>query len=214
MTLTPSGFVPYSQSQKTAPASSQAVPPSSPTVKQDEDEDEAMWAELDAPAATSANRVGEEEEVALLPPPIDDEWGCKKCYVRDSCMLFRRVRPLASLFLRPFRYSLLTSFSPQTVEGDLEISADESDPLQILYEEKTGHLTDAHAEFFKHWEKLISYEEQEMVRFKREIWTMEAEEREKVGRCVFFSPASPIQADHISSPQLSRQHGYQRRTNP
>jgi DNA replication ATP-dependent helicase Dna2 len=51
-----------------------------------------------------------------------------------------------------------------------------------MFEDKTGHLTPAHTEFFKKWEKLISFEEQELVRFKKEIWTMGAEERMKVGR--------------------------------
>lgn len=188
MTLTPSGFVPYSQA--TAP------PTSSPACKKEkagngdnDDDDDAMWAELDGGGAGASNQA--EEEVALLPPPIDDEWGCKKCYARDSCMLFRRVRPPFPPFFRlpTYRFPPLSS---QTVEGELEISTDESDPLQVLYEDKTGHLTEAHAEFFRHWEKLISYEEQEMMRFKREIWTMQADEREKVGRCAlsFVFPRS------------------------
>ncbi|GAA5861587.1 hypothetical protein JCM8547_008083 [Rhodosporidiobolus lusitaniae] len=152
MTLSPSGSPAASQKQKT-PIKSQEE-----KVAKEEDEDEdAMWAELDEAGTPSASQV---EELALLPPPIDDEWACKKCYSRDACMLFRR-----------------------TVEGNLAISATEHDPLQALYEDKTGHLTEEHAEFFKHWEKLISYEEQELVRFKKEIWTMGAEERQKTGRC-------------------------------
>lgn len=68
------------------------------------------------------------------------------------------------------------------MEGDVEISSDETNPLQVAYELKTGHLTSEHLDFFKKWEKLISYEEQELVRFKKEIWTMTAEERAKFGR--------------------------------
>lgn len=81
-------------------------------------------------------------------------------------------------------YCIDISFSHQTVEGEAEISTDETDPLQIMYEAKTGHLTDTHAAFFKKWETLISYEEQELVRFKKEIWTMGAAERMAVGRYV------------------------------
>lgn len=51
-----------------------------------------------------------------------------------------------------------------------------------MYDDKTGFLTEEHTTFFKKWEKLISYEEQELVRFKKEIWTMGAEERMQVGR--------------------------------
>ena len=68
------------------------------------------------------------------------------------------------------------------MEGDIKISEDEDDKLQIMFEKKTSHLTDTHAAFFKKWEKLIGLEEQEMVRFKKEIWTMSAEERANVGR--------------------------------
>jgi DNA replication ATP-dependent helicase Dna2 len=56
--------------------------------------------------------------------------------------------------------------------------------LQKLFEEKTSHLTTEHAAFFARWEELVSLEEREMVRFKKEIWTMKAEERQKAGRWV------------------------------
>ncbi|GAA5923588.1 hypothetical protein JCM1841_001292 [Sporobolomyces salmonicolor] len=130
----------------------------------DMDDDEAeLWAVMGTPKGVMGRTPSEEEEdeePPLLPPPIDDERSCKKCYVGDACMLFRRA-----------------------VDGDSCISADANDPLQAIYEEKTGHLTEEHAEFFRKWEKLISFEEQELVRFKKEIWTMEAEERAQVGRC-------------------------------
>lgn len=51
-----------------------------------------------------------------------------------------------------------------------------------MFEAKTGHLTGTHADFFKKWEALISFEEQEQVRFKKEIWTMGAQQRMKLGR--------------------------------
>lgn len=72
----------------------------------------------------------------------------------------------------------------QAVDGDVEISADDEDPLQVIFDETTGHLTDEHAAFFKEWERLISLEEQELVRYKKEIWTLTADEREQAGRYV------------------------------
>ncbi|GJN93127.1 hypothetical protein Rhopal_006172-T1 [Rhodotorula paludigena] len=161
MTLSPAG--PFGASQCSAERSS---PPTGsqplPALKREEqtvggdDDDAALWDAAAAPACSGTSAEGE----ALLPPPIDDGRSCKKCYVRDACMLFRRA-----------------------VDGDLEISLDEQDPLQLQYEESVGHLTDEHATFFREWEKLISLEEQELVRFKKEIWTLQAEEREKLGRC-------------------------------
>ncbi|BGP51084.1 DNA replication endonuclease-helicase Dna2 [Rhodotorula kratochvilovae] len=150
MTLSPSG----------APASTQRsaieVQPSSPATAAESDDEAELWDEVDVPACSVDP---DEADKALLPPPIDDERSCKKCYVRDACMLFRRA------------------------DGELAISEDDQDPLQLLYEDKTGHLTDVHAAFFQQWERLISFEEQELVRFKKEIWTLTAEEREKAGRC-------------------------------
>ncbi|GAA6010418.1 hypothetical protein JCM10207_001295 [Rhodosporidiobolus poonsookiae] len=155
MTLTPSG-APAATQSTVLPSQLAADGEVEKEESEDEDDEDALWADMGTPRP-SASQAG---EVALLPPPIDDERSCKKCYVNDACMLFRR-----------------------TVEGDLDLCADSGDPLQVIYADKTGHLTDAQAEFFRHWEKLVSYEEQELVRYKREIWTMQAEEREKVGRC-------------------------------
>ncbi|KAI6043523.1 Dna2-domain-containing protein [Pisolithus marmoratus] len=93
---------------------------------------------------------------AFLPPTIDDERICKKCYALDICMLYRKA---------------------------VENVEDESSPIAGIYELKTSHLTPSQAEFFKQWEALITLEEQDAVRFKKELWTMNAQEREEKGRC-------------------------------
>lgn len=62
----------------------------------------------------------------------------------------------------------------------------------MMFEDKTGDVTEVHAAFFKKWEKLISLEEQELVRFKKEIWTLGAEERMKLGRCFASIRSSPL----------------------
>ncbi|GAA5914570.1 hypothetical protein JCM5296_006275 [Sporobolomyces johnsonii] len=162
MTLSPSR-PPFSQTQ--IPPREEIKVEATEEADVDMDDDEAeLWAAMGTPkdmiGGTPPEEKEEDEEPPLLPPPIDDERSCKKCYVGDACMLFRRA-----------------------VDGDPCISTDAANPLQAIYEEKIGHLTEEHAEFFKTWEKLISYEEQELVRFKKEIWTMEAEERAQVGRC-------------------------------
>ncbi|BGP02897.1 putative DNA replication helicase Dna2 [Rhodotorula toruloides ATCC 204091] len=174
MTLTPSGFVPPTQvSQASQP------PPGSPRNVKDEpstgnaeDEDDALWGDVDVPVSSQV----EGAELALLPPPIDDERSCKKCYVGDACMLYRKA-----------------------VDGDEAICDDETDPLQLIYAGKTDHITPAHANFFKHWERLISLEEQELVRFKKEIWTLQAEEREQLGRCFANMVISEVKAEDLSS---------------
>ncbi|KAI0290851.1 AAA domain-containing protein [Multifurca ochricompacta] len=68
------------------------------------------------------------DELPFLPPTIDDERLCGRCYALDACMLYRRT-------------------------------------------------------FFKTWERLITLEEQDMIRFRKELWTLGAGEREMLGRC-------------------------------
>ena len=65
----------------------------------------------------------------------------------------------------------------------MECVEDTSTSIHELYERKTGHLTESQCEFFRKWEALISLEEQDLNRFKKELWTMGAEERESHGRC-------------------------------
>ncbi|KAG8741434.1 Tripartite DNA replication factor [Ceratobasidium sp. 414] len=89
----------------------------------------------------------------FLPPPIDEDHQCTRCYARDACTLYRA----AVEHLPPSPVPKLTG--------------------------KTSHLTPAQAEFFARWETLIALEEQDMVRFRKELWTMRAEKREKQGRC-------------------------------
>ena len=60
---------------------------------------------------------------------------------------------------------------------------DTSSPIADTYELKTSHLTLSQLEFFKKWERLIFLEEKNIHRFKQELWTMNAKEREEKGRC-------------------------------
>ncbi|KAF5357379.1 hypothetical protein D9758_005868 [Tetrapyrgos nigripes] len=106
----------------------------------------------------------------FLPPTIDDERVCKKCYSLDSCMLYRKA---------------------------VEDVEDHFSPIADAYSLKTSHLTPSQSTFFKQWEHLIALEEQDIGRFRKELWTMGAAEREKNGRCfsemvldTSFSPPS------------------------
>ncbi|GAA5899795.1 bifunctional ATP-dependent DNA helicase/ssDNA endodeoxyribonuclease DNA2 [Sporobolomyces salmoneus] len=144
------------------PRSTPALPPQA-TDDDGDDEEDALWAQLatpvnDIPASSQAIPA---EDHSLLPPPIDEERSCRNCYVSDACMVYRR-----------------------TVEAETAISEDEENPLQVLFDEKTGHLNEVHAKFFSKWEELIRLEEREMLKYRKEIWTMTANEREETGRCL------------------------------
>ncbi|KAG1812287.1 Dna2-domain-containing protein [Suillus variegatus] len=104
------------------------------------------------------NTHGKEKDLEepFLPPTIDDERICKKCYALDTCMLFRKA---------------------------VENVVDTSSPIADVYDLKTSHLKPSHLAFFKQWEELISLEEQDATRFRKELWCMTAQEREDKGRC-------------------------------
>ncbi|CAE6465876.1 unnamed protein product [Rhizoctonia solani] len=102
----------------------------------------------------------------FLPPPIDENYQCSKCYVKDACVLYRAA---------------VEKMPPS--------------PISQL-SDKAAHLTPSQKEFFAHWETLIALEEQDMVRFRKELWTMGAEEREKHGRCfAHMMPGPKIKKD-------------------
>ncbi|KAL7412405.1 AAA domain-containing protein [Mrakia frigida] len=113
--------------------------------------------EVDGEEDRKGQEVAEEERPSFLPPSIDNDWECKRCYQVDSCMLYRKA---------------------------VEQVEDTNSPIADLYEKKTGHLSVVHADFFRKWEELISFEEQDATRFASELWTMSSVEREKTGRLV------------------------------
>ncbi|KAJ3500973.1 hypothetical protein NLJ89_g9551 [Agrocybe chaxingu] len=115
-------------------------------------------------------RAAMEDEEPFLPPPIDDERACKWCYVQDVCMLFRKTHP---------NHSVNTKNKLKKMKYDPPIPPFLAD----IFDEKTGHLSSSQVEFFRKWERLLALEEKDLVRFKRELWTFGADERERRGRC-------------------------------
>lgn len=75
MTLSTNGWP--SSTQEATP---QPTPKQEPAMSEDEEE---LWGDT-----TIEQDV---EERPLLPAPIDEERSCKRCYVADACMLFRKV---------------------------------------------------------------------------------------------------------------------------
>ncbi|GAO46682.1 hypothetical protein G7K_0906-t1 [Saitoella complicata NRRL Y-17804] len=90
-----------------------------------------------------------------LPAPIKNEHACKRCYANESCLVY--------------------------LKADEDYTASMSG-LGEWFDEKTGHITPKQAEFFKHWDRLLTQEEGDMFRFRKELWSMVGSEREKVGR--------------------------------
>ncbi|KAK6910521.1 hypothetical protein I203_104553 [Kwoniella mangroviensis CBS 8507] len=99
----------------------------------------------------------EDVEEAFLPPTIDHTKECRSCYAVDSCMLYRKAID--------------------------DVQPHPQDPIADLYEEKTGHMTQKDAEFYKKWDTLLTVEEQDIGRHRSQLWTLTAKQREKTGRC-------------------------------
>jgi DNA replication ATP-dependent helicase Dna2 len=103
-----------------------------------------------------------------LPPILKEDFKCQKCYAQEPCFLYDNL-----------------------VEGgkgeQLNTKAKER------YDELVKPLKPSHQEFMKKWDTLLTKEETDMMKFRRELWTMLSTEREKLGRCfsnVILEPGS------------------------
>lgn len=91
-----------------------------------------------------------------LPPMLKSPHLCGRCYAKSSCFLYHKLAE----------------------EGDGETSG-----MGEKFDDVTGHLNKTHQDFFQKWDDLITKEEKVMMRFRRELWTMQSDERQKIGRC-------------------------------
>ncbi|KAL1918139.1 uncharacterized protein VTP21DRAFT_3405 [Calcarisporiella thermophila] len=112
---------------------------------------------------------------AKLPAMIKNLHECQKCYTMDACLLFHKA-----------------------IERGTAISSG----LGALFDRKTAHLEERHVTFFEKWERLISLEEGELVRSRREIWNMHSSDREKLGRC--WSNLYLVEQAQLSKTGVSR----------
>jgi len=67
--------------------------------REEQEMEDALWGEVDGGGGGAMEVDGEREEVeeqkpSFLPPTIDNDWECKRCYQVDSCMLYRKVSRL------------------------------------------------------------------------------------------------------------------------
>lgn len=91
-----------------------------------------------------------------LPPMLKNSHLCNKCYARVPCFLYNKL----------------------VEDGNGEDLSPKSNFEQLVY-----HLKPSDQAFFKRWDELITKEESELMKFRRELWTMLSMERERLGRC-------------------------------
>lgn len=97
------------------------------------------------------------ERSVQMPPMKKDKFACGKCYAQTSCFVYHKLAD----------------------DGTGETSG-----MKEVFDEAVEHLTPAHKEFFLKWEDLLTKEERESQKYRRELWTMLSSEREKLGRCL------------------------------
>ncbi|KAF3079521.1 Tripartite DNA replication factor [Orbilia oligospora] len=91
-----------------------------------------------------------------LPPMLQDKRMCGRCYAKTTCFVYHKT---------------------------MENGTEETSGVGDVFTKEASHLNQTHAEFFSKWETLLSKEEKDMERFRKELWVMTSEEREAAGRC-------------------------------
>lgn len=93
-----------------------------------------------------------------LPPMLKEDFKCGNCYAQQSCFLYNKL-----------------------IEGgggeQLNKRAKEK------YDDLVKSLKTTDRDFMNKWDTLLTKEETDMMKFRRELWTMLSIEREKLGRC-------------------------------
>jgi DNA replication ATP-dependent helicase Dna2 len=91
-----------------------------------------------------------------LPPMLKNQHTCGHCYAQTSCYVYHKL----------------------VEDGDGKTSG-----LGQKFNDAMQHLQPIHADFFKKWDALLTKEEGDVLKFRKELWTMTSSEREKIGRC-------------------------------
>jgi DNA replication ATP-dependent helicase Dna2 len=103
-----------------------------------------------------------------LPPMLKEDYKCQKCYAQEPCFLYNKL----------------------VEDGQGELL---NNKAKERYDELVKALKPSDQDFMKKWDTLLTKEESDMMKFRRELWTMLSTEREKLGRCfsnVILEPGS------------------------
>jgi DNA replication ATP-dependent helicase Dna2 len=118
------------------------------------------------------------ERDAQLPPMLKKETMCNRCYAKVPCFIYHRLA---------------------------DNGTGETSGMKTKFDEVVKHLTLKHKEFFLKWDDLLTKEEKESLKFRRELWTMLSSDREKLGRCfsnVIIEPGSAY--EDKNNPKINR----------
>ncbi|SMY20419.1 unnamed protein product [Zymoseptoria tritici ST99CH_1A5] len=109
-----------------------------------------------------------------LPAVLKNPFKCGRCYAQEAC----------------FTFHALAENGTADSAGMIEYKRKDH---SLIWKEAVGHLVGQAAEkdgksgvlktWFKKWERLLTFEEGDQARWRKELWTLESEEREGRGRC-------------------------------
>ena len=115
---------------------------------------------------------------AELPSMVKRPHTCGKCFARTPCFLYHKL----------------------VEDGNGETSS-----LGEKFDDFVNHLNPNHQMFFSKWDALLTKEERDVAKFRKELWTMQSSEREKAGRCfgnIIIDPGSFDEVD--GAPKINR----------
>ena len=115
-----------------------------------------------------------------LPSMLKSPHICGRCFAKTTCFTYHKL----------------------VDDGNGQTSG-----MNEKFDELVGHLKTVHQEFFLKWDNLLTKEESDLVKFKRELWTMTSTEREKAQRCfshVVMEPGSAFEASDAN--KINRFH--------
>lgn len=114
-----------------------------------------------------------------LPAVLDKSHQCGHCYAQTTCFVYHRLA--------------------EDGDGSSFTAAKQK------FDELVHNLKESHRDFFVKWDILLTKEEAETMRHRRELWTMLSHEREKLGRCfahVVIEPGSGV--EQIGASKINR----------
>jgi DNA replication ATP-dependent helicase Dna2 len=118
------------------------------------------------------------ERSSQLPQMLKKENMCNRCYAKVPCFIYHKLAD----------------------DGSGETSG-----MKTKFDEVVKHLTPEHKAFFLKWDDLLTKEERESLKFRRELWTMLSSEREKLGRCFSNVTIEPGSAhEDKDNPKINR----------
>ena len=114
----------------------------------------------------------------VLPPMLKHPHTCGRCYAKTPCFVYHKL----------------------VDDGNGETSG-----MGDKFDELVKHLKIDHQQFFAKWDDLLTKEERDIVKIRKELWTMQSSEREKVGRCfsrLIIDPGSFYEEE--DAPKINR----------